>query len=112
MKYIIYYLFVILILFPFSAFAGGWQTSTKITNYVIEGTAEGERFYVQFANHFNPDVCGGTSEWTRVYGNTAKGKYIISAVMSAKAANQNVTPFLNGCDDWNRPKLEGIWIGE
>lgn len=105
--------FIIAMLFPFCAYSGGWQGATKITNYVIEGGPQGERFYVMFATDFNPDGCTDPNKhWKRVTGDTTKGKYIISAVMSAKAAGQNVVPLLLGCDDWNRPKLEGLWIQE
>jgi hypothetical protein len=90
---------------------GGWQQPTKITQFIIEGSPAGERIYVQFENDFNPDSCTGKdTRWKRIYGDTEKGKYLLSTVMSAKATGQTVTPLLYGCDDWGRPALSGIWV--
>ena len=90
--------------------AGGWQSATKVYQFTIEGSSEGERIYVRFENNFNPDSCSTSLiEWTRVYGNTAQGKFIFASVLSAKAASQTVVPLLVGCDDWGRPILSGIW---
>jgi hypothetical protein len=93
------------------SFAGGWQQPTRITQFFIEGSAAGERIYVQFETDFNPDSCTGNgTEWKRIYGDTEKGKYLLSTVLSAKAAGQTVTPLLYGCDDWDRPKLSGLLV--
>jgi len=91
--------------------AGGWQQPTKITQFIIEGSPAGERIYVQFETNFNPDSCTGKgTEWTRLYGDSVKGKYLLSTVLSAKATGQTVVPLLYGCDDWGRPKMSGLWV--
>ena len=92
-------------------YAGGWQQATKVTQFTIEGSAAGERIYVQFEADANPDACTGKgTEWKRIYGNTEKGKYLLSAVLSAKAAGQTVVPLIYGCDDWGRPRLTGLMV--
>jgi len=101
----------IAMLFGTSAFSGGWQQPTKIDRFVIEGSAAGERIYVQFEADFNPDECSGNeTQWKRIHGDTEKGKYLLSAVISAKAAGQSVVPLLFGCDDWGRPRLTGMLV--
>ena len=90
--------------------AGGWQSATKVSQFLIEGSSEGDRIYVAFENNsFNPDSCS-VSALVRVYGNTVKGKFIFASVLSAKAASQTVVPLLEGCDDIGRPILSGIWM--
>ena len=88
--------------------AGDWQTATKVSQYLIEGSSEGDRIYVGFENNFNPDSCPGPG-LVRIYGNTVRGKFVFASVLSAKAASQTVIPLLTGCDDWGRPILSGIW---
>lgn len=93
------------------SFAGGWQQPTRITQFLIEGSAAGERIYVQFDTEFNPDSCAGNdTQWKRIYGDTEKGKYLLSTILSAKATSQTVVPLLYGCDDWGRPKLSGLLV--
>lgn len=93
------------------SFAGGWQQATKITQFIIEGSAAGERIYVQFETESNPDACKGQgSEWNRIYGDTEKGKYLLSTILSAKATGQTVVPLIYGCDDWGRPRLSGLMV--
>ncbi len=93
------------------ALAGGWQQTTKVTRFMIEGSAAGERIYVQFETDFNPDACTGKdTDWKRVYGDTEKGKYLLSTILSAKATGQAVAPLLHGCDDWGRPVLNGLLV--
>lgn len=97
--------------FNVNSFAGGWQQPTRITQFIIEGSAAGERIYVQFETLFNPDSCAGNdTQWARIYGDTEKGKYLLSTVLSAKATGQTVVPLMYGCDDWDRPKLTGLMI--
>ena len=106
-------LYIMLALTPLYANAGGWQPTTKVLEYLVEQEADGSRFYVRFASNYNPDQCtSNQKEWIRVDGATAKGKYIIPIIMSAKATNNNVSPHIQGCDDWNRPKLEGIAVNQ
>ena len=101
----------ILLLPNLQALAGGWQQTTKVTRFMIEGSAAGERIYVQFATNFNPDACTGKdSDWKRIYGDTEKGKYLLSTILSAKAAGQTVAPLIHGCDDWGRPVLNGLLV--
>lgn len=87
----------------------GWQDETRVTQLLIEGTSAGERVYVQFEKAFNPGACkGNDSQWIRIYGNTEKGKYLVSAILSARATRQVVVPLVHGCDDWGRPILHGL----
>lgn len=91
--------------------AGGWQQATTIDQYIIEGSSAGERIYVKFNDGFNPDSCvGNGTEWSRIYGDTQKGKYLLSTILNAKATGQTVVPMLHGCDDWGRPRLTGLLI--
>ena len=93
------------------SFAGGWQQATTITQFMIEGSAAGERVYFQFEADFNPDSCSGIdTQWKRIYGDTEKGKYLLSTVLSAKATGQTVVPLIHGCDEWGRPKLSGLLV--
>lgn len=90
---------------------GGWQQPTRISQYIIEGSAAGERVYVKFETDFNPDDCSGKdAQWKRVFGDTEKGKYLLTAIMSAKATGQTVVPLMYGCDDWGRPVLAGLRV--
>ena len=90
---------------------GGWQEPTKISQYIIEGSAAGERFYVKFETDFNPDDCSGKdAQWKRVFADTEKGKFLLTAIVSAKATGQTVVPLMYGCDDWGRPVLTGLWV--
>ena len=97
--------------FSTCSFAGGWQQATTIDQYIIEGSPAGERIYVKFENSSNPDACTGNgTHWNRIYGDTEKGKYLLSTILNAKATKQSVIPMLYGCDDWGRPRLVGLWI--
>ena len=90
---------------------GGWQQPTKVTQLIIEGSPAGERIYVQFETSFNPDACQGKDiQWNRIYGDTDKGKYLLTTVLSAKATGQTVAPLVHGCDDWGRPVVSGLWL--
>lgn len=94
-----------------SAFAGGWQGETKIVLYLIEGSETGDRYYVTFADGFNnPDNCPQNVNSNRIYGDTQKGKYLISSIMAAKSTNATVIPLLHGCDDLGRPVVGGIMV--
>jgi hypothetical protein len=89
----------------------GWQQPTRITQLIIEGSPAGERIYVQFEADFNPDACTGKdTQWKRIYGDTDKGKYLLTTALSVKLTGQKVVPLLYGCDDWGRPMLTGLWI--
>ena len=79
---------ILILLSPFYSFAGGWQTTTQVSEYTIEGTATGDRFHVKFAVNFNSDNCANstTAPWKRVHGNTEQGKQLIPAILTAKAA--------------------------
>ena len=90
---------------------GGWQQPTKISQLIIEGSPAGERIYVQFVTDFNPDACTGKdTQWKRIFGDTDKGKYLLTTALSAKATGLTVVPLLYGCDDWGRPMLTGLWV--
>ena len=113
MKYTVTALLSILILsVNIHAFArGGWQQPTRITQLIIEGSPAGERIYVQFESDANPGSCTGKdTQWKRIYGDTEKGKYLLTTVLSAKATGQTVIPLMYGCDDWGRPVISGLWV--
>lgn len=108
-------LIVMALIYVTETYAGGWQwQSTKITQYVIEGSPDGDRIYVRFEpslDTLNPDACTSPNvEWKRLYGNTEKGKMMFASVLSAKAASQSVYIGLDGCDDWGRPIIFGIVV--
>ena len=111
-KYVIAILSITILSVCTHAFArGGWQQPAKITQLIIEGSPAGERIYVLFDNNLNPDSCTGKdTQWKRIYGDTEKGKYLLTTVLSAKATGQTVVPLLYGCDDWGRPMLTGLWV--
>lgn len=110
-KYVIaLFSFTVISMYTYSV-AGGWQEPTTITQFMIAGSAAGERIYVQFKTDFDPDSCAGIdTQWKRIYGDTEKGKYLLSTVLSAKATGQTVVPLIHGCDDWGRPNLSGLLV--
>jgi hypothetical protein len=91
-----------------SLFAGEWQPPTRVSNILVEGEDTGERIYVMFEENANPDLCSDASGWMRVYGNTQKGKYIYSNLLTAKATNRMVRANFYQCDDWGRPIVYGV----
>ncbi len=94
MKRLTKYVFLLLWFMCGSAVGGGWQQSTTITGYYIEGSAQGDRIYLSLTNNtFNPDGCN-QPHLLRVYGNNQKGKQMLAAIISAKALKQSVTPQL------------------
>ena len=94
-----------------NSFAGGWQQASTVKEYVIEGSFAGERIYVKFDSNFSPDSCNNNdTEWKRIYGSTPQGKYLFTTIMSAKATGQTVVPYIEGCDDWGRAVIRGIWV--
>jgi len=111
-KYLNILLSIVIISISTSSYArGGWQSPSKISQLTIEGSSAGERIYVLFENNFNPDACTGkNTQWIRIFGDTEKGKYLLTTVLSAKATGQTVAPLIHGCDDWGRPILTGLWL--
>jgi hypothetical protein len=91
-----------------SLFAGEWQPPTRVSNILVEGEDTGERIYVMFEENANPDLCPDESGWMRVYGNTRKGKYIYSNLLTAKTTNRTVRVNFYQCDDWGRPIVYGV----
>lgn len=90
--------------------AGGWQESQTITEYFVDGADSGERLYVGFEYSPNPESCGGRADYARVNGNTEKGKYLFSIILSAHASKQAVAPKLEGCDVQGHPILTGLRV--
>lgn len=109
-KYLKSCVLILLASFYSGAFAGGWQSQTKVKEFLIEGADTGDRIYVMFDNNFNPDSCTENSGHNRIDGSNERGKYVFSTILSAKAAGQTVIPALHGCDDWNRPIVTGVWV--
>ena len=104
-------LLVVTFLFSTLASAGSWQTDTSVSTLLIEGSEDGSRVYVIFGDNFNPDACSdGDLGYKRVYGNTEKGKYIVSNLMAAQVTDRKVSPHINGCDDWGRAVVTGLIV--
>lgn len=96
---------------PVNALAGGWQPGTAVTRVVHEGEDDGSRIYVMFASNPNPDACpNGNAGYVRVNGSTQKGKYIAATLLMAISAGRSVSPLVNGCDDWGRPMITGVFV--
>ena len=63
MKRLTKYVFLLLWFMCGSAVGGGWQQSTTITGYYIEGSAQGDRIYLSLTNNtFNPN-CSQSSHF-------------------------------------------------
>jgi hypothetical protein len=92
------------------AFAGTWQSSTFVTQIIVEGEQSSTRIYLRFANLENTEGCTGDATFARVYGDTPKGRNLLSIAMAAKLESTAVLVYLNGCDDWNRPVVAGLWM--
>ncbi|NOS74389.1 MAG: hypothetical protein HOP36_07600 [Methyloglobulus sp.] len=89
--------------------AGGWQALTKPVNLIVEGEQDGSRNYLVVNSANNPDGCTGSVPYLRIYGNTPKGRYLMATALSAIASGMSIGPLLQGCDDWGRPILGGMW---
>ena len=92
------------------AFAGPWQSSTFVTQIIVEGEQSGTRIYLRFVSLTNTEGCSGDASFARVYGDTPKGKELLSMAKSAKLEDRSVLVYLSGCDDWNRPVVGGLWL--
>jgi hypothetical protein len=93
-----------------AAFAGPWQSSTFVTQIIVEGEQSGTRIYLRFVSLMNTEGCSGDASFARVYGDTPKGEKLLSVATAAKLQNKSVLVYLDGCDDWNRPVVGGIWL--
>ena len=87
-----------------------WQVDTTVKEVVIEGGNDGSRTYVVFEDKFNPTSCSNNSGFIRIYANTQKGEYLISAMLTAYVSKSVVMPNIGGCDDWGRPILTGVRV--
>lgn len=92
------------------AHAGPWQGPVTIREILVESEADGRRAYVIFSNVPDTEGCTGQTVFKRINGNTEKGRHILAMATSALLANKQVLVSLIGCDDWNRPIINGIWI--
>jgi hypothetical protein len=81
-----------------------------ITEYFIDGADTGEKMMVGFEFAPNPDSCNGDPGLAKVDGSTAKGKYLFSIILGARAARQAVAPKFEGCDARGRPILTGLKV--
>lgn len=103
---------IILIITAAPIYAGTWTSLIKVTMVDVEGADDGRTVYVTFDNPINPDACTDTYalQMQRVYANTQKGKYMVSAFLTALTSGKDVNALLNGCDEQNRPIITGIKI--
>ncbi|HWN70478.1 MAG TPA: hypothetical protein VNM90_22715 [Haliangium sp.] len=92
------------------AFAGPWQSDTSITQIIIEGEQSGTRIYLRFGSLVNTEGCTGDATFARIYGNTVKGRSLVSLATAAKLEDKPVLVYLDGCDDWDRPVVAGLWL--
>ena len=101
-------LILLLLTISFNSFAA-WQPLTTVEQVLFEGGDDGARVYVVFKDNFNPAACDkGTVSYKRINGNTQKGKYIISALLTAMSTGDQVAPNISGCDDWGRAVVTGL----
>lgn len=101
------------LMLPVVASAGGWQELSTASNLVYEGEDDASRAYVMFATNFDPDSCtNGAVTYKRIYGNTQKGKGIVSMLLLAIATGKTVQAKIEGCDDWGRAVITGLRLAE
>ena len=99
---------VLLLMVSVNSFAA-WQPYTTVEQVLFEGGDDGARVYVVFKDNFNPGACDkGTVSYKRINGNTQKGKYMISALLTAMTTGDQVSPNIAGCDDWGRAVVSGL----
>ena len=103
-------LFCLLLLLPMLTEAGGWTSQSTILAIIPEAADDGSRVTIIFDAKNNPDNCQNKDGYTRLYGNTQKGKDILAIAMLAYSSAKQVTPALIGCDDWGRPIVTGLWL--
>jgi hypothetical protein len=101
---------VITLFFGTSAHAGPWQFNIKVQSIVVEGEASGARIYVVFSGVTNTEGCPNSWPANRIYGDTEKGRYLLSLAQIAKTSDKLIRVAQNGCDDWGRPVIYGIWL--
>lgn len=100
------FLSVFLILLSSSAYCGGWSTSQLMVNqFLVEGENRG---YVVFSQNPFPNECGNQERYYRIDPSTARGKALISMILSVKMADKPIRPLVGGCDDLKRPILLGL----
>lgn len=92
------------------ALAGPWQDGTSVNQIIVEGEQSGTRIYLRFGSLTNTEGCSGDATFARVYGDTVKGRSLVSIATTAKVENKAVLVLLGGCDDWNRPVVSGLWL--
>ena len=113
-KIIYFVITAISVFFVNNLYAGGWYPlDVTIYEFTVEGSDTGNTVYVQFntSDAMNPDSCSGANpELKRIYADTAKGKMMFAAIMSAKAASQKVRVSMNGCDNWGRPIIDAVIV--
>jgi hypothetical protein len=107
-KILVFPVFLLISVAFISSAKADWQGPTTISEILVEGEADGSRIYIIFDSVPDTAGCTGATRFTRVYGNTEKGRLILSVAMDAELANKPVTVALGGCDDWNRPVIYGL----
>ncbi len=105
MKYL-----ALLLLIVSSGVSAAWEHYVYPEIIVNEGSDVGSRAYVVFEQKFPTNTCKGDGNYIRIYGDTQKGQYFISTILTALAANKKVRPHISGCDDWGRPVLRGLMM--
>ena len=80
---------------------------TAVTELIVEGANRG---YARTSIPVNTQQCGGDSTVHRFDPSTDYGKTLLSVLMAAKLSGETVRVLQNGCDDWQRPILLGVWL--
>lgn len=88
-----------------------WKHYVQPVELLYEGDDNGSRAYIVFQEYFPLADCPKQKgDFIRIYGDTRKGQYFISTLLTAITANKKVWPDISDCDDWGRPILTGLRI--
>ncbi|CCO44454.1 conserved exported hypothetical protein [Vibrio nigripulchritudo SOn1] len=105
MKYLIF----VMLVFSGSVSAT-WKHYVYPVEILYEGDSSASRTYIVFDQKFPLGECKQDGHYIRIYGDTKKGQYFISTILTAISAKKKVFPAISGCDDWGRPVLTGLRI--
>jgi ABC-type phosphate transport system substrate-binding protein len=95
-----------------TALAAGWGNDTTVKSLLPQGSSSGTQYYIELAASQNPDSCSTPlASVVVIDGSTQLGKYLIAAVMQAKATNSTVNAYYNGCESGTGyAKITGVWV--
>ena len=104
---------LMLLLVPSFSYAD-WTAPRDITLVIIEGPDDGSVAFVGFGDQFNPANCNGALSFNQIDLSTAKGRNMLSLILSAKARGKAIKTDIDNanCSTWrnlNRPIINGVW---